>query len=51
MGKSADRLASAFEISRKAQDEYSLRTHTLARKAQKVNNIISFKLYLGWSFE
>lgn len=33
MGHSADRLAAAFKISRKAQDEYALRSHTLAQEA------------------
>jgi len=34
MGKSADRLAAAFKISRLEQDEYALRSHTLAKQAQ-----------------
>eukprot|EP01147_Barroeca_monosierra_P009317 gene9317-1584_t len=33
MGHSADRLASAFGVSRREQDEYALRSHTLARDA------------------
>ena len=33
MGHSADRLVTAFGISRQAQDEFSLRSHTLAQKA------------------
>lgn len=33
MGHSADRLAAAFGASRKEQDEYALRSHTLAQKA------------------
>ena len=33
MGHSADRLAAAFGISRKEQDEYALRSHTLAQQA------------------
>lgn len=37
MGHSADRLAQAFNISRKDQDEYALRSHTLADKATKEN--------------
>lgn len=36
MGKSADRLASSFGISRKQQDEYALKTHVFAKKAQQV---------------
>lgn len=35
MGHSADRLTQAFQISRKDQDEYALRSHTLADKASK----------------
>ncbi|XP_019393665.1 PREDICTED: trifunctional enzyme subunit beta, mitochondrial [Crocodylus porosus] len=34
MGHSADRLAAAFAVSRVEQDEYALRSHTLAKKAQ-----------------
>jgi len=33
MGHSGDRLAAAFEVSRQEQDEYALRSHTLAQKA------------------
>lgn len=33
MGHSADRLAAAFKVSRKEQDEYALRSHTLAQEA------------------
>ncbi|RWS29892.1 Trifunctional enzyme subunit beta-like protein [Leptotrombidium deliense] len=35
MGHSGDRLAAAFKVSREEQDEYALRSHTLADKAQK----------------
>ncbi|XP_055373072.1 trifunctional enzyme subunit beta, mitochondrial [Condylostylus longicornis] len=35
MGHSADRLAAAFNISRKEQDDYALRSHTLAKEAQE----------------
>jgi len=35
MGQSADRLAAAFDVSRRDQDEYALRSHTLALKATK----------------
>ena len=34
MGHSADRLASAFGITRAAQDKFAQRSHTLAKKAQ-----------------
>ncbi|CAJ0929128.1 unnamed protein product, partial [Mesorhabditis belari] len=33
MGHSADRLAAAFNVSRKEQDDFALRSHTLAQKA------------------
>ncbi|XP_063967826.1 trifunctional enzyme subunit beta, mitochondrial-like [Lytechinus pictus] len=35
MGHSADRLAAAFGVSRQEQDDYSIRSHTLADKATK----------------
>lgn len=34
MGHSADRLAAAFGASRKEQDDYALRSHTLAEEAR-----------------
>lgn len=34
MGHSADRLAAAFKVSRREQDEYALRSHRLAQDAQ-----------------
>lgn len=34
MGHSADRLASAFKVSRQEQDDYALRSHTLAKEAE-----------------
>jgi len=33
MGHSSDRLCIAFDVSRKEQDEFALRSHTLAKKA------------------
>ncbi|KAJ8925375.1 hypothetical protein NQ315_009206 [Exocentrus adspersus] len=33
MGYSADRLAAAFDVSRQEQDEFALRSHTLAQQA------------------
>ncbi|CAG7820122.1 unnamed protein product [Allacma fusca] len=33
MGHSADRLAAAFEVGRQEQDEFALRSHTLAQQA------------------
>lgn len=35
MGHSADRLAAAFGASRQEQDDYALRSHTLAAQAQQ----------------
>lgn len=34
MGHSADRLTSAFNVTRQEQDDYALRSHTLAKEAQ-----------------
>lgn len=39
MGHSGDRLASAFGITRRQQDEYALRSHSLAQKAQDNNDL------------
>ena len=33
MGHSADRLAAAFKVTRKEQDDYALRSHTCAQEA------------------
>nr|XP_056708475.1 trifunctional enzyme subunit beta, mitochondrial [Euleptes europaea] len=47
MGHSADRLAAAFAISRVEQDEYALRSHSLAKKAQDeglLTDIVPFKV-------
>jgi acetyl-CoA acyltransferase len=33
MGHSADRLAASFKVGRKEQDEYALRSHTMAQQA------------------
>lgn len=40
MGTSADRLASAFGVSRLAQDEFALRSHTLADKASSAGKLL-----------
>lgn len=53
MGHSADRLAAAFKISRQAQDEYALRSHTFAQKAFEngyLTDIIPFKSNSWLSF-
>lgn len=47
MGHSADRLAAAFNASRKEQDDYALRSHTLAKEAQLkgyFTDIVPFKV-------
>ncbi|CAK8698044.1 trifunctional enzyme subunit beta, mitochondrial-like [Clavelina lepadiformis] len=47
MGHSADRLAAAFGVSRQAQDEYALRSHTFAKKATdegKLSDVLEFKV-------
>lgn len=50
MGKSGDRLAAAFNVSRAEQDEYALRSHSLALKAQQegfLEDVIPVKVPLG----
>ncbi|XP_070368542.1 trifunctional enzyme subunit beta, mitochondrial isoform X4 [Equus asinus] len=47
MGHSADRLAAAFAVSRTEQDEYALRSHSLAKKAQDeglLSDVVPFKV-------
>ncbi|KAM9069212.1 trifunctional enzyme subunit beta, mitochondrial isoform X1 [Sarcophilus harrisii] len=47
MGHSADRLAAAFSVSRAEQDEYALRSHSLAKQAQEqglLTDVIAFKV-------
>ncbi|KAK1889593.1 Trifunctional enzyme subunit beta mitochondrial [Dissostichus eleginoides] len=47
MGHSADRLAAAFGVTRLEQDEFSVRSHTLAKQAQDaglLEDVISFKV-------
>ncbi|XP_058468556.1 trifunctional enzyme subunit beta, mitochondrial [Solea solea] len=47
MGHSADRLAAAFGVSRLEQDEFALRSHMMAKKAQDeglLQDVISFKV-------
>lgn len=39
MGHSSDRLASAFKVTRREQDEYALRSHHLADQAFKAGNL------------
>ncbi|MGH0137393.1 UNVERIFIED_CONTAM: hypothetical protein FKN15_064184 [Acipenser sinensis] len=50
MGHSADRLAAAFGVTRLEQDEFALRSHTLAKKAQDaglLSDVIKFKVPVG----
>uniref|UniRef100_A0A023F8U1 acetyl-CoA C-acyltransferase n=1 Tax=Triatoma infestans TaxID=30076 RepID=A0A023F8U1_TRIIF len=47
MGHSADRLAAAFKVSRLEQDQYALRSHTLANDAHNkgyLTDIVPFKV-------
>ena len=47
MGHSGDRLTAAFGISRKEQDDYALRSHTLAAKAQEqgyLTDVVPYKV-------
>uniref|UniRef100_G3T1P4 Trifunctional enzyme subunit beta, mitochondrial n=1 Tax=Loxodonta africana TaxID=9785 RepID=G3T1P4_LOXAF len=47
MGHSADRMAAAFAVSRLEQDEYALRSHSLAKKAQDeglLSDVVPFKV-------
>lgn len=47
MGHSADRLAAAFNVSRKEQDDYALRSHVLAKEAQQngyLTDLVPFKV-------
>ncbi|KAF2364860.1 Thiolase [Trinorchestia longiramus] len=39
MGHSADRLCTAFKVSRAEQDEFAMRTHSLAKAAQEAGNL------------
>lgn len=39
MGHSADRLAATFGVTRKEQDDFAIRSHTLAKKAQDEGNL------------
>uniref|UniRef100_A0A1B0CR47 acetyl-CoA C-acyltransferase n=2 Tax=Lutzomyia longipalpis TaxID=7200 RepID=A0A1B0CR47_LUTLO len=47
MGHSADRLSAAFNVSRKEQDDYALRSHTMAKTAQQkgyLTDLVPFKV-------
>lgn len=47
MGHSGDRLAAAFGVSRNEQDEYALRSHTLAAQAQQQGNLTDVMPFKG----
>ena len=47
MGHSGDRLAAAFNISRQEQDDYALRSHTLAHKAHQDGNLTDMMPFVG----
>ncbi|KYQ50195.1 Trifunctional enzyme subunit beta, mitochondrial [Trachymyrmex zeteki] len=47
MGHSGDRLAAAFGVTRKEQDDYALRSHTLAARAQQqglLSDVVPYKV-------
>ncbi|XP_065331872.1 trifunctional enzyme subunit beta, mitochondrial [Cloeon dipterum] len=47
MGHSADRLAAAFKVSRQEQDDYAMRSHQLAHRAQEnghLTDIVPFQV-------
>lgn len=48
MGHSADRLAAAFSVSRLEQDEFALRSHTLAAQAQGKGLLSDIVPFVGW---
>lgn len=46
MGFSADRLAASFKVSREEQDQYAVRSHTMAKEAQDngyLTDIVPFR--------
>ncbi|XP_042230114.1 trifunctional enzyme subunit beta, mitochondrial-like [Homarus americanus] len=45
MGHSADRLAAAFKVSREEQDEFAVRSHTLAHKAQEAGHLSDLVIF------
>jgi len=47
MGHSGDRLAAAFGVTRKEQDDYALRSHTLAARAQQQGLLSDVAPYKG----
>jgi len=47
MGHSADRLCAAFKVSREEQDDFALRSHTLAAQAQAKGYLTDIAPFLG----
>lgn len=47
MGHSGDRLGAAFGITRKEQDDYALRSHTLASQAQQQGYFTDLVPFVG----
>ncbi len=45
MGHSGDRLAAAFGVTRAEQDEYALRSHTLAKQATDAGKLTDVQPY------
>lgn len=46
MGTSADRLSASFKVTREEQDQYAVRSHTMAKEAQDkgyLTDIIPFR--------
>ena len=50
MGHSGDRLAAAFGVTRSEQDEYALRSHTFAARAQQQGFLSDVVPYKGYEF-
>lgn len=50
MGHSADRLAAAFKVSRQEQDDYAIRSHTYAARAQEKGLLSDVVPFIGQSF-
>lgn len=50
MGHSADRLAAAFNVTRQEQDDYALRSHTLAAQAHQNGHFTDMIPFLGKYF-
>lgn len=47
MGHSGDRLAAAFNVTREEQDDYALRSHTLAAQAHQNGHFTDMVSFVG----